>query len=169
VQFGLEKKTHIAGAQQELEVLLGLPPEARIGTWVFEWYWHQPDVPHVTDFVAAIRKRSSGHVPTARTWFGYASTWTCALAARQAKSLDAVKMAKAMQGFKLPPEVALMPDGAFYRAAQNQLIPDLYVGNAQQAPKSGDPEDLFHVTEVVKGITAAGTLQDTGCKMTWPA
>ena len=38
VQFGLDKKTHIAGAQQELEVLLGLPPEARIGTWVFEWY-----------------------------------------------------------------------------------------------------------------------------------
>jgi branched-chain amino acid transport system substrate-binding protein len=169
VQFGLANKTHIAGAQQELEVLLGLPPEARIGTWVFEWYWNQPDVPHVADFVAAVRKRSGGHVPTARTWFGYASTWTCALAAQQAKSLDAVKMAKAMQGFKLPPEVALMPDGAFYRAAQNQLIPDLYVGNARQAPKGGDPEDLFHVNEVVKGITAAGTLQDTGCKMTWPA
>lgn len=169
VQFGLAKKTHIAGAQQELEVLLGLPPQARIGTWVFEWYWNQPNVPHVADFVAAVRKRSGGHVPTARTWFGYASTWTCALAARQANSLDAVKMAKAMQGFKLPPEVALMPDDAFYRAAQNQLIPDLYVGNARQAPKGSDPEDLFHVTEVVKGITAAGTLQDTGCKMTWPA
>jgi branched-chain amino acid transport system substrate-binding protein len=168
VQFGLAKKTHIAGAQQELEVLLGLPPQARTGTWVFEWYWNQPNVPHVADFVAAIRKRSGGHVPTARTWFGYASTWTCALAAQQAKSLDAVKMAKAMQGFKLPPEVALMPNGAFYRAAQNQLIPDLYVGNAQQAPKGSDPEDLFHVTEVVKGITAAGTLQDTGCKMSWP-
>jgi branched-chain amino acid transport system substrate-binding protein len=168
VQFGLDKKTHIAGAQQELEVLLGLPPQARIGTWVFEWYWKQPNVPDVATFVAEIRKRSGNHVPTARTWFGYASMWTCALAAQQAKSLDAVKMAKAMQGFKLPPEVALMPDGAYYRAAQNQLIPDLYVGNAQQAPKGGDPEDLFNVTEVVKGITAAGTVQDTGCKMTWP-
>lgn len=169
VQFGLAKKTHIAGAQQELEVLLGLPPQARIGTWVFEWYWKQPKVPHVADFVAATRKRTGGHVPTARTWFGYAATYTCALAAEQAKSLDAVKMAKAMQGFKLPPEVSLMPDGAFYRAAQNQLIPDLYVGNAQQAPTGGDPEDLFHVTEVVKGITAAGPLEATGCKMTWPA
>ena len=29
VQFGLEKKFHIAGAQQELEVLEGLPPEAQ--------------------------------------------------------------------------------------------------------------------------------------------
>ena len=167
VQFGLDKKFHLAGAQQELEVLLGLPPEARIGTWVFEWYWKQPNVPHVDDFVAEIRKRSGGHVPTARTWFGYAATWTCALAAQQAQSLDALKMAKAMQGFKLPPEVALMPDGAFYRAAQNQLIPNLYVGNAQS--KGDDPEDLFHVTEIVKGADAAGSLEDTGCKMTWPA
>jgi branched-chain amino acid transport system substrate-binding protein len=169
VQFGLDKKYHIAGAQQELEVLLGLPPEARIGTWVFEWYWKQPGVPHVEQFVADIRKKSGGHVPTARTWFGYAAIHTCALAAAQAKSLDAVKMAKAMQGFKLPPEVSLMPDGAYYREAQNQLIPDLYVGNAQQAPAGGDPEDLFNVTEIVKGITAAGSLEDTGCKMTWPA
>ena len=57
VQFGLEKKYHIAGAQQELEVLEGLPPEARIGTWVFEWYWKQSNVPHLSEFVAAIRKR----------------------------------------------------------------------------------------------------------------
>jgi branched-chain amino acid transport system substrate-binding protein len=55
VQFGLDQRFHIAGAQQELEVLSGLPPEARIGTWVFEWYWNQPNVPHVADFVAAIR------------------------------------------------------------------------------------------------------------------
>ena len=33
VQFGLDKKVHLAGAQQELEPLEGLPPEARIGTW----------------------------------------------------------------------------------------------------------------------------------------
>ncbi len=144
VQFGLDKKFHLAGAQQELEVLMGLPPEARIGTWVFEWYWKQPNVPHVNEFVAEIRKKSGGHVPTARTWFGYASIHTCALAAQQAKSLEAVKMAKAMQGFKLPPEVSLMPDGAYFRAAQNQLIPDLYVGQAQSKGAS-DPEDLFDV------------------------
>ncbi len=167
MQFGLNKRFHLAGAQQELEVLIGLPPEARIGTWVFEWYWKQPNVPDVANFVAEVKKRSGGHVPTARTWFGYASTWTCAIAAAQAKSLDAQKMAKAMQGYKLPPEVALMPDGAFYRASQNQLIPDLFVGNAQ-SQGAGGPEDLFNVTEVVKGMDAAGTLEETGCKMTWP-
>ncbi|HTS83835.1 MAG TPA: ABC transporter substrate-binding protein [Usitatibacter sp.] len=167
VQFGLEKRFHLAGAQQELEPLIGLPPEARIGTWVFEWYWNQPNVPHVKEFVEAIRKKTGGHVPTARTWFGFASTWSCALGANAAKSLDAVKMAKAMQGMKLPPEVGLMPDQPFYRAGQNQLIPNLFVGHAQA--KGSDPEDLFKVTTVVKGEDAAGTLEETGCKMTWPA
>ncbi|HVZ54161.1 MAG TPA: ABC transporter substrate-binding protein [Pseudolabrys sp.] len=168
VQFGLNKKFHLAGAQQELEVLLGLPPEARIGTWVFEWYWKQPNVPHVAEFVSEIRKASGGHVPTARTWFGFAAIHTCALAAAQAKSLDAVKMAKAMQDFKLPPEVALMPDAPFFRAGQGQLIPDLFVGHAQ-SKGADDPEDLFVVDEVVKGPSVAGTLEETGCKMTWPA
>jgi branched-chain amino acid transport system substrate-binding protein len=166
VQFGLDKRFHLAGAQQELEALEGLPPDARIGTWVFEWYWDQPGVPHVAEFVAAIKKKT-GRVPTARTWFGFAATWTCALAANSAKSLDAVKMAKALQGMKLPPEIALMPDGAFYRAGQNQLIPNLYVGHAQSSGKA--PDDLFHVTEVVKGVDVAGTLEESGCKMTWPA
>ena len=166
-QIGLERKTHVAGVQQELEVLLGLPPEARIGTWVFEWCWKQPGVPHVAEFVAEIRKRTDGHVPTARTWFGYAATWTCALAARAANSLEAVKMAKAMQGFKLPPEISLMPDGAFYRATQNQLMSDLYVGNA--LVKGDDPEALFKVAEVVKADSVTGPVEKTGCKMTWPA
>jgi branched-chain amino acid transport system substrate-binding protein len=166
VQFGLDKRFHLAGGQQELEALEGLPPEARIGTWVFEWYWNQPNVPHVAEFVAAIKKKT-GRVPTARTWFGFASVWACALAANNSKSLDAIKMAKTLQGMKLPPEVALMPDGAFFRAGQNQLIPNLYVGNAQA--KGSAPDDLFKVTDVVKGVDAAGTLEESGCKMTWPS
>ena len=167
VQFGLEKRFHLAGAQQELEALEGLPPEARIGTWVFEWYWNQPGVPHVAEFVAAIKKKT-GRVPTARTWFGFASTWTCALAANKAKSLDAHKMAKVLQGMKLPPEVGLMPEQPFFRAGQNQLIPTLYVGNAQAKGPAG-PDDLFNVTQVVKGTDVAGTLEESGCKMVWPS
>ena len=166
VQFGLDKRFHLAGGQQELEALEGLPPEARIGTWVFEWYWNQPGVPHVAEFVADIKKKT-GRVPTARTWFGFASTWSCALAAMQAKSLDAMKMAKALQNMKLPPEVALMPGEPFFRANQNQLVGSLYVGNAQA--KGSAPDDLFKVTEVVNGVEAAGTVEESGCKMTWPA
>jgi branched-chain amino acid transport system substrate-binding protein len=169
VQFGLDKKTHIAGAQQELEVLLGLPPEALIGDWCFEWYWKQPGVPHVEQFVADIRKRTNNKVPTARTWFGYAAIWSCSLAAEKAKSLEAIKLAKAMQGLVLPPEVALMPNNPFYREGDNQLMPTLYVGSSQKAPAGGDPEDLFKVTQLVKGIDAALSVEGTGCKMVWPS
>jgi branched-chain amino acid transport system substrate-binding protein len=166
VQFGLDKRLHLAGAQQEMEALWGLPPEARIGTWMMEWYWKQPGVPHVAEFVDTIKKRT-GKPPTARTWFGFVSVWTCALAAASAKSLDAVAMAKALQNFELPPEIALSPNKAFYRAAQNQLLASLYVGDAQA---SGDgPDDLFKVTSVVDGADIADSVEESGCKMTWPA
>ncbi|HEY5211152.1 MAG TPA: ABC transporter substrate-binding protein [Stellaceae bacterium] len=167
VQFGLDKRFHIAGAQQELEVLNGLPPEARIGTWVFEWYWNQPNIKGLPEFIAAIRKRTGGKVPTARHWFGYASTWTCALIANETKSLDAVKMAKALEGFALPPEIALMPNKTYYRAGDHQLMPTLYVGHAV-AKGAKDPEDLFVVDKLVKGDEAALSVAETGCHVKWP-
>ena len=169
VQFGLNQKIHIAGAQQELEVNKGLPPDALFGDWVFEWYWKQPGVPHVEQFVADIRKRANGNVPTARTWFGYTAIHTCKLAAEKAKSLDSVALAKAMQGLELPPEVALMPNTPYYRKGDNQLMPTLFVGQSQPAPAGGDKEDLFKVSQLVQGDEAALSVEGTGCKMTWPA
>ncbi len=166
VQFGLDKSTHLAGAQQELEALEGLPPEARTGTWVMEWYWNQPNVPHVADFVETVKKKT-GRVPTARTWFGFVSTWTCALAAAKANSLDAVAMAKALQDFELPPEIALSPNPAIYRAGQNQLMASLFVGDAQAS--GGAPDDLFKVTTVAKGTDVADPVEASGCKMVWPS
>ena len=165
VQFGLQNKVHLAGAQQEMEPLEGLAPEARIGVWVMEWYWNQPGVPHVAEFAEATKKRT-GRVPTARTWFGYVSVWTCALAAAKANSLKALDMAKALQDFHLPPEVALGPNPAFYRAGQNQLLASLFVGEAQA--KGSAPDDFFKVTKVVDGAKVAGTLEESGCKMKWP-
>jgi branched-chain amino acid transport system substrate-binding protein len=166
VQFGLQNKVHLAGAQQEMEPLEGLPPEARIGIWGMEWYWNQPGVPHVAEFVEATKKRT-GRVPTARTWFGYVSVWTCALAAAKTNSLKALDMAKALQDCHLPPEIALGPNPAFYRAGQNQLMASLFIGEAQA--KGSAPEDLFKVTSVVNGADVAGPLEESGCKMTWPA
>ncbi|HWY81399.1 MAG TPA: ABC transporter substrate-binding protein [Roseiarcus sp.] len=165
VQFGLQNKVHLAGAHQEMEPLEGLPPEARIGVWVMEWYWNQPGVPHVAEFVEATKKRT-GRVPTARTWFGYVSVWTCALAAAKANSLKALDMAKALQDFHLPPEIALGPNPAFYCAGQNQLLASLFVGEAQA--KGSAPDDFFKVTKVVNGAKVAGTLEESGCKMKWP-
>jgi branched-chain amino acid transport system substrate-binding protein len=167
VQFGLDKQVKIAGMQQELEVVEGLPPEARIGSWLFEWYWNQPNVPHVAEFVADIRKKT-GKVPTARTWFGYAALWSCALVANQEKTIAAVKLAHALEGFKLPPEVALMPGALYYRAEDHQLVPSAFVGHLQSKGTS-DPEDLFVIDQVVNGPDSMPSPADTGCKLVYPA
>src|SRR5438128_5262692 len=119
VQFGLNKQIHVAGTQQELESLAGLPPEARIGVWMFEWYWKQPGVPGVDKFVADIRKVNGGKVPTARHWFGYTSAMTFALVANQEKSVDGVKLARALGDFELPPEVKLQPNKVYYRSGDH--------------------------------------------------
>lgn len=165
-QFGLQNKVHLAGAQLELEVVEGLPPEARAGAWVMEWYWNQPGVAHVDKFVDAVRKKT-GRVPTARHWFGYVSGWTCALGAEKAKSLKAVDIAKALQDFELPPEIALGPNKAVYRAGQNQLTATLFVGEAQA--KGSAPDDLFKVTKTFNGADIAGTVEESGCKLAWPS
>lgn len=59
-----------------------------------------------------------------------------------------------------------MPYLPYYRKGQNQAINTLYVGHAQA--KGSTEEDLFNVTDVIKGADAAGPLEETGCNMTWP-
>jgi branched-chain amino acid transport system substrate-binding protein len=168
VQFGLNKQIHVAGLQQELESLEAMPPEARIGIWMFEWYWKQPGVPHVAEFVAAIRKHNDGKVPTARHWFGYTSAMTFALVANREKTLDAVKLARALGDFELPPEVKLQPNKCYYRAGDHQLMTSAFVGEAVSTGKD-DPEDLFRVDTVVPGDKTSPPVSDTGCSLQWPA
>jgi len=167
-QFGIEKQMHVAGLQQELESLEAMPPEARVGVWMFEWYWKQPGVPGVDKFVADIRKVNGGKVPTARHWFGYTSVHTLALVANREKTLDSKKLAAALGGFELPPEVKLQPNKCYYRKGDHQLMTSAFVGEALQKT-AGDPEDLFRVDNVIAGDKTAPAEDQTGCKVQWPA
>jgi len=168
VQFGIDKQIHVAGTQQELESLAALPPEARIGVWMFEWYWKQPNTPHLAEFVADIRKRTGGKVPTARTWFGYTSVYTLALVANREKTLDSLKLALALGDFELPEEVKLQPNKVYYRKGDHQLMTSAFVGEA--LPKgAGDPEDLFRVDTIVAGDKTSPAVSETGCTLQWPA
>jgi len=168
VQFGIDKQIHVAGTQQELESVAALPPEARIGLWMFEWYWKQPNVPHVAEFVEEIRKRNGGKVPTARHWFGYTSAMTFALVANQQKTIDAVKLAEALGDFELPEHVKLQPNKCYYRKGDHQLMTSAFIGECQ-AKGTDDPEDLFKVERVVPGDQTAPPVADTGCKLQFPA
>jgi branched-chain amino acid transport system substrate-binding protein len=167
-QFGIDKQIHVAGLQQELESLKAMPPEARVGIWMFEWYWKQPGVPGVEAFVAGIRKTNGGSVPTARHWFGYTSVHTLAAVANKEKTLDARKLAEALGGFELADDVKLQPNKCYYRAGDHQLMTSAFVGEAVSQP-TGDPDDLFRVDHVIAGDKTAPPESETGCKVQWPA
>jgi branched-chain amino acid transport system substrate-binding protein len=165
VQFGMQKDMTIAGALIELEDLAAMPSEARLGWWVMEWWWDQPNQPHVADFVATYKTMAGGKVPSGRSWFGFASTHALALAANKAKSLDTLSVVKAMEGLVLPPEVALQPNNPFYRAADHQLIANEFPG---YVVSGGEYPNLFHVADIVPGTTIALSPAEDGCKMTFP-
>ena len=165
VQFGLDKQMAVAGTLCELESLRAMPDEARVGWWTMEWWWDQPDTPHVKEFNDDIKQRT-GRAATARNWFGYASVHTAALIANQEKTLDPVQLAHALSGFKLPPEIALQPGAPQYRAEDHELMSTVFVGEAH--PPKGDPDKLFTVRELVPGEKVAGSPEDTGCKLKWP-
>ena len=166
VQFGLDKQMAVAGTLCELESLRAMPDEARIGWWTMEWWWDQPNTPHVKEFNSEIKQRT-GRVATARNWFGFVSVYTVALIANQENTLDPIKLARALSGFKLPPEIALQPNVPEYRAGDHELMSTIFVGEAH-SPKGG-PDNLFTVEELAPGLKVAGPVEDTGCKLHWPA
>src|SRR5579871_4470212 len=166
VQFGLDKQMAVGGALFELESIRAVPDNARVGWWTMEWWWDQPGVPHVAEFNAAMKKLT-GSAATARNWFGFASVQTLAVIANQEKTLDAPKLAKALSGFKLPPEIALQPGAPAFRDGDHELMSTVFVGEAH--PPKGDPDNMFSIKRPVPGEKAAGPVEATGCKMQWPA
>ncbi len=168
-QFGIEKQIHVAGTQQELEAVEAMPPEARVGVWMFEWYWKQAaGRPGLDQFIAEIRKRSGGKVPTARTWFGYVSIHAYALACAKAKSIEGKAVARTLADMELPPDIKLQPNKVYFRGGDHQLMLSAFIG--ELLPKGdGDPENLFKVNSIVAGDSIAPSVAETGCKMDMPA
>lgn len=168
-QFGIDKQIHVAGTQQELESVEAMPPEARVGIWMFEWYWKQAaGTPGLDQFIADIRKRNGGKVPTARNWFGYVTIHSYALACEKAKSTDAKAVAKALADLELPPEIKLQPNKVYFRGGDHQLMLSAFIGELLRQG-DGDPENLFKVNNIVSGESVAPSVEETGCKMQIPA
>ena len=168
-QFGIDKQIHVAGTQQELEAVEAMPPEARGGVWMFEWYWKQAaGTPGLDQFIAEVRKRTDGKVPTARTWFGYVTIHAYALACEKAKSIEAKAVARTLADMELPPDVKLQPNKVYFRGGDHQLMLSAFIGELLQKG-DGDPGNLFKVNSIVAGDSIAPSVTDTGCKMNMPA
>jgi branched-chain amino acid transport system substrate-binding protein len=166
-QFGINKQIPVAGTLQELESVDAMPPDARVGIWMFEWYWKQSGIAELDQFVADARKRSDGKVPTARTWFGYVAIHAYAQACEKAKTTEAKAVAKALADLELPPEITLQPNKVYFRGGDHQLMLSSYIGELLQNG-DGDPENLFKVNNVVSGDSVAQPVAETGCKMEMP-
>lgn len=164
-QFGMTKTMAFASPLLELEPLAALPVEARTGWGVMEWWWDQPNQPHVKEFVAEYQKLYKA-TPSGRSWLGFAAAHSIALGAERAKSIDARKMAHAMEGMTLPPEVALEPYGPTYRAGDHQCMITEFVGEVNQ---KGTYPNLFKVSEELAGAKLAKTPAEKECKLTYPA
>ncbi|MDE2516132.1 MAG: ABC transporter substrate-binding protein [Rhodospirillales bacterium] len=163
-QFGMGKEMGLGGALFELESIEAVPPVAQTGWWDMEWWWDQPNQPEVVKWVADFRK-AMGKTPSARHWFGWVAIWSTKIAAEKAKSLEAIKMAHALEGEELPPEVKLQPGKVFYRAGDHELMPNIFVGQVHPAKGEGN---YFTVSSLVNGEQAQ-PLSETGCHMTYPA
>ena len=125
-----------------------------------EWYWNQPNTPHVADFVKRYAAANKGEYPTARAWFGFATTHAIRLAVEKAKSLETAKVVKAMEGLVLPPEIALQPGNVFYRPQDHQLMLGMFPGHVIQ---TGKYPNLFDVSAIVPGEKIALPPSETGC------
>ena len=166
-QFGLFKKFAIGGGLSELEVIRATPPAARQGWTCLEWWWDQPNTPHVKQWVAAYQKAyPDGSYPSARTWFGYAGIHALAMGVARAKSLQGVKVAHALEGLELPPEIKLQPNKVYIRPGDHQLMSNEFPG--EQLPNGTYP-NLFKVSEIVAGESVALPVAQTGCKLDYPS
>jgi branched-chain amino acid transport system substrate-binding protein len=164
--FGLARNIAVGGALFELETILSVPDAARTGWWTMEWWWNQSDVAHIKAFDAAIRSRT-GRAASARNWFGYAAIRTLAQIANQEKSLDSVTLARALQGYTLPEDIALDPNRASFRAADHELMSTILVGEVHSP--GADPFDVFTARVRVEGERAEGPDAARACRLAFPS
>jgi branched-chain amino acid transport system substrate-binding protein len=167
-QLGINRQLHVGGGQIDLETVATLPPEARFGTFMLDWYWKQAaPTPGFEGFVASVRKRT-GKVPTAHTWFGYTAIQVYALACEAAKTTESKAVARALTNMPLPLDIRMQPNSAFVRGADHQLLSSAFIGDLL-AKGDGDPENLVKITSIVAGDKIAPPVAETGCVMRLPA
>lgn len=168
VQFGMANDMALGGALYELESMLSVPPTALTGWWTYEWWWDQPDVPAAVAFNQLVMKTYNQPAASARHWFGWVSIHATKIAAEKAKSLDAIKMAKALEDEPLPDEVKCQKGKVVFRKGDHQLMSNIFVGTPHP-PKGGNKANLATIQDIVPGDKAAIPVAESGCHFTWPA
>ncbi len=168
--FGLNKKVGVGGPQVELEAVQSLPKEARVGYFGIEWYYKSDKVlgkgKTAKTFVSDYSKRYNT-APTARSAFGYVSLDRLAAAMNDAKSTDAAKVARALEGAKF---ASIFDGNAYFRKEDHQLMWPMWFGEVRREGAHGDKDDLFDITDVHQADTIEQSVADKAkiCVMSYP-
>jgi branched-chain amino acid transport system substrate-binding protein len=170
-QFGLLKKYPVGGPQVEIEPLLGLAPDSRSGYWGVEWYYKSDltlgkgnAVAH--EFVAQSTKQF-GKPPTARNCFGYVTVDRLLTGIAEAKALDAVKIAHAIEGVRF---TSIFNGPAYYRKEDHQLMWPMWIAQIRPNGTPGDKYDLFDVIDMQPPDSIEQTVaeKEKVCKLGYP-
>jgi branched-chain amino acid transport system substrate-binding protein len=170
-QYGIVGKVPIGGPQVELEAVYALPKEARVGYWGVEWYYKSPlcigtGNTEAEKFIKAYRQKY-GQPPSARSAFGYISMDRLLTAMNEAKSIDAVKVAKALQGVKFH---SIWEGTGYYRDVDHQLMWPMWLAGIRPNGTSGDPWDLFDIVDRqdANAIEQSVAEKAAVCHLDWP-
>ncbi|HUN30296.1 MAG TPA: ABC transporter substrate-binding protein [Alphaproteobacteria bacterium] len=170
-QYGIVGKVPIGGPQVELEAVWALPKEARVGYWGVEWYYKGANVlgtgnKLADDFIATYRKKY-GQPPTARSAFGYITMDRLLWTVNEAKSTNAAKMAKTLEGAKFH---SLWEGEGYYRDVDHQLMWPMWVGQIRAEGTAGDKYDIFDIVDrqEADAIEQSVAEKKAVCHMNWP-
>ena len=177
--FGLVKKFPFGGPQVEMEPLLSLAPEARVGFWGVEWYYKSNKVLGVRNKMAHDFVREAGSrfkkIPTARDCFGYVALDRMLWGMHEAKTIpapgnipEAMKVVRALEGAKFQ---TVFDGTAYFRKEDHQLMWPMWVGEIRP---NGTPEDKHDLINIVDSHPAEQIEQSVSekakfCKMEYPS
>jgi branched-chain amino acid transport system substrate-binding protein len=169
--YGIFKKMKVGGPLAELENFWASPPDARVGYWGMEWYYNGAEVlgskKSAHDFVADSLKLN-GQPPSARNAFGFLGMDLLLQGMASAKSTDAVKVARALEGKKF--DASIFTGEAYFRADNHALMWPMWVGNCEPNGIGGDKNNLFQITDRIaadKIIPPASAIA-AACKLGYP-
>lgn len=170
-QYGIVGKVAIGGPQVELEAVYALPKEARVGYWGVEWYYNSPSCIGTgnTEAESFIREyRQKYHMPpSARSAFGYISMNRLLWAINEAKSTDADKVSRKLEGTKFH---SIWEGEGYYRDVDHQLMWPMWLAGIRPNGSAHDPYDLFDIVDRQEPDAIEQTVAEKAavCKMDWP-
>lgn len=170
--YGILKKMKVGGPLADLENYWASPPDARKGLWGVEWYYSSPLVlgskKSAHDFVSDYTKRF-GTPPTPRSAFGYLGMFMVLSGINEAKTTDAVKLARALEGKHF--DAPIFVGDAYFRAENHALMWPMWVGDCHAEGIGGDKYNLFSITDRVAPEKIAPSVSSINavCKLGYPS